>query len=86
VFSWCTCTLRTWEFDALTACGVVVSSALANKVQSSSVLRGPKDCGMTARAPLALVIRLEPYASPLVWITYLMVETLGATLAFYAAK
>jgi hypothetical protein len=34
VFSWCTCTLGTREFDALAACGVVVSSPLANKVHS----------------------------------------------------
>jgi hypothetical protein len=31
VFSWCTCILGTREFDALTTCGVVVSSSLANK-------------------------------------------------------
>jgi len=60
------CTPRTQEFDALIACGVVVSSPLANKVCSSSVLKGQKDCGMTTRAPLALVIRLEPNVSPLI--------------------
>jgi hypothetical protein len=32
VFSLCTCTPRTREFDGLTACGVVVSSPFANKV------------------------------------------------------
>jgi len=64
VFSWCTCIHGTREFDALTACGVVVSSPLINKVCSSSVLKGWKDCGMIARTPLALVIRLEPNASP----------------------
>jgi len=64
VFSQCTCTHGTREFDALIACGVVVSSPLANKVRSSSMLRGRKDCGMTTRAPLALVIGLEPDASP----------------------
>ncbi len=51
-------------FDALIACGVVVSSHLANKVRFSSMLRRRKDCGMTTRAPLALVIGLEPDASP----------------------
>jgi hypothetical protein len=66
VFSKCTCTPRTREFDALIACGVGVSSPLANKVRSSSMLRGRKDYGMTARAPLALVIGLQPDASPLV--------------------
>jgi len=86
VFSWCTCILGTREFDALTACGVVVSSPLANNVHSSSVLRGRKDYGMTARAPLALVIGFEPDACPLIWITYLVAETLGATLASYAVK
>jgi hypothetical protein len=35
-------------------------------VHSFSVLRGQKDYGMTAQAPLALVIGLEPYVSPLV--------------------
>jgi len=64
VFSLCTCTPRTREFDALIAYGVVVSSPLTNKVRSSSVLRGWKDCGMTTRAPLALVIGLEPNAGP----------------------
>jgi hypothetical protein len=54
------------EFDALVACGVVVFCPLANKVRSSSVLRGRKDCGMTVQAPLALVIGLEPDVSPLV--------------------
>ncbi len=52
------------NFNALIACGVVVSSPFANKVRSSSMLRGRKDCGMTARAPLALVIGLEPDVSP----------------------
>ncbi len=85
VFSWCTCILRTREFDALIACGVVVSSPLANKVRFSSMLRGRKDCGMTARALLALVIGLEPDTSPLVGITCLVAETLGATLASCAA-
>ncbi len=60
----CTCTPGTQEFDALTACGVVFSSPLANKVRFSSMLRGRKDCGMIAQAPLALVIGLEPDASP----------------------
>jgi len=85
VFSWCTCTPGTQEFNALTACGVVLSSPLANKVRSSSVLRGRKYYGMTAQAPLALVIGLEPDVNPLVWITCLVVETLGATLASCAA-
>jgi hypothetical protein len=53
VFSWRTCTLRTQKFDALTACGVVVSNPLTNKVRSSSVLRGQKDYGMIAQALLA---------------------------------
>jgi hypothetical protein len=66
VFSLCTFTLGTQEFDALIACGVVVSSPLTNKVRSSFVLRGRKDYGMTTRAPLALVIGLELDASPLV--------------------
>jgi len=39
VFSLCTCTPRTREFDALVACGVVVSSLLVNKVRSSYVLK-----------------------------------------------
>jgi hypothetical protein len=86
VFSWCTCIIGTQEFDALATCGVVVSSPPTNKVHSSSVLRGRKDCGMTIRVPLTLVIGLEPDASPLVWITYLMAKTLGATLASYVAK
>jgi hypothetical protein len=51
------------EFDSLVACGVVVSSPLANKVRSSSVLKGRKDYGMTVRALLAVVIGLEPDAS-----------------------
>jgi hypothetical protein len=63
VFPWCTCIPGTREFDALIVCGVVVSSPFANKVRSSSVLRGRKDYGMTVRAPLALVIGLEPDAS-----------------------
>jgi hypothetical protein len=86
VFSWCTCTPGTREFDALVACGVVVSCPLTNKVCSSSVLRGQKDYGMTAQASLTLVIGLETYANPSVWITCLMAKTLGATLAFCAAK
>ncbi len=84
VFSWCTCTPGTWEFDALTTCGVVVFSPLANKVCSSSMLRRQKDCGMTTRTPLALVIGLEPGVSSSIWITCLVAETLGATLASYA--
>jgi hypothetical protein len=64
VFSLCTCTLGTREFDALTTRGVIVSSPFTNKVRSSSVLRRRKDCGMTTQAPLALVIGLEPDASP----------------------
>jgi hypothetical protein len=59
VFFWCTCILGTRQFDVLTAYGVVVSSPFVNKVCTSSVLRRQKDCGMTIRAPLALVIRLE---------------------------
>jgi hypothetical protein len=59
---------------------------LANKVRSSSVLKGQKDYGMSARALLALVIGLELDASPSVWITCLMVEILGATLASFATK
>jgi hypothetical protein len=61
--SWCTCTPGTQEFDALTACGVIVSSPLANKVRSSSILKGWKDYGMIARGPLTLVIGLELHAS-----------------------
>jgi hypothetical protein len=64
VFSLCTCTPRTREFDALEACGVVISSPLANKVRSSFVLRRQKNYGMTAQALLALVIRLELDSSP----------------------
>jgi hypothetical protein len=64
VFFLCTCTPGTREFDALVACGVVVSSPFTNKVCSSFVLRGRKDYGMTVRAPLALVIGFEPDASP----------------------
>jgi hypothetical protein len=66
VFSWCTCTPRTQEFDALVACGVVVSSPLTKKVHFSSVLKGWKDCGKTTQAPLALIIGLELDVSPLV--------------------
>jgi hypothetical protein len=44
-------------------------------VRSSSMLKGWKDCGMIASAPLALVIRLKQDVSPLVWITYPVVET-----------
>jgi hypothetical protein len=86
VFSWCTCILQTWKFDALVACGIVVSSPLTNKVHSYSMLKGQKDCGMTLQAPLALVIGLEPNVSPSVKITCLVAETLGATLASCAAK
>jgi hypothetical protein len=64
VFSLCTCTPRTQEFDALVACGVVVSSPLANKVQYSSVLKGRKDYGMIVRTPLTLIIGLEPNVRP----------------------
>jgi hypothetical protein len=81
VFSWCTCIFGTWKFDALAICGVVVSSPLANKVRFSFVLRGRKDYGMSAWTPLVLIIGLKPNASPLVWSTYLVAETLGATLA-----
>jgi hypothetical protein len=66
VFSWCTCIPRIQEFDALVACYVVVSSPLVNKVRYSSMLRGWKDCGMTTRAPLAMVVGLKLDASPLV--------------------
>jgi hypothetical protein len=68
------------------ACGVIISSPLTNKVHFSSVLKGWKDCGMTAWAPQALVIGLEPDVSSLVWITYLVAENLGATLTSYVAK
>jgi len=60
----CTCIPRTRKFDALIACGVVVSSPLTNKVRSSSMLRERKDCGMNVRAPLALVIGLKLNANP----------------------
>jgi len=86
VFSWCTCTPGTWEFDALLACGVAISSPLANKMRSSSMLRGRKDYRMITWAPLALVIGLELNASPSVWITCLVVKTMGATLTSCAAK
>jgi hypothetical protein len=86
VFSWCTCTHGTRKFDALVACGVVVSSPLANKVCFSSMLRGRKDYGMITRVLLVVVVGLEPYASPLVWITCLVAKTLGATLTSCAAK
>ncbi len=66
MFSSCTCTPGTRKFDALTTCGEIISSPLANKVRSSSVLRGRKNYGMIAQAPLALVIGLELDASPLV--------------------
>jgi hypothetical protein len=42
VFSWCTCTPGTRKFDALIACGVIVSSPLTNKVHFSFVLGGQK--------------------------------------------
>ncbi len=64
MFSLCTCSLGKREFDALVACGVIVSPSLANKVRSSCVLKARKDCGMNTRAPLALVIGLQPNASP----------------------
>jgi hypothetical protein len=48
------------------------------------VLKGGKNCGMTTRASLAMVIGLEPDASPLVWINCLVAKTLGATLASHA--
>jgi hypothetical protein len=86
VFSWCACNPRTWKFDALATCGVVVSFPLTNKVRSSSVLRGQKDYGMTARGPLVLVIGLELNVNPWVWIIYLVVEFLGVTLASCVAK
>jgi hypothetical protein len=57
------CIPRTRKFDALTTCGVVVSSPLAKKVRSSSVLKGQKNYGIIVQAPLALVIGLEPNAS-----------------------
>jgi hypothetical protein len=50
------------------------------------MLRGRKDYGMTTRAPLALVIGLELDVSPSIWITCLVVKTLGATLASYVTK
>jgi len=37
---------------------------IRNKMCSSSMLRGQKDCGMIPWAPLALIIGLEPDASP----------------------
>jgi hypothetical protein len=63
-----TCIPGTQEFDALIACGVVVSSPLANKVHSSFVLKGRKDCGMIVRAPVALVKGLELDVNPSIWI------------------
>jgi hypothetical protein len=61
MYSW------TQKFDALASCGVIVSSPFTNKVRSSSMLRGRKDCGMIARVPpLAMVIGLELDAIPLV--------------------
>ncbi len=48
----------------VTACGVIISSPLANKVRSSFVLRGQKNYGMTTRAPLALVRGLDLDVSP----------------------
>ncbi len=86
VFFWCTYILGTRKLNALATCGVLVSSPFANKVRSSSVLRGRKYYDMIIRAPLALVIGFEPNANPSVWITCLVAETLGATLAFCAAK
>jgi len=66
VFSQCTCILGARKFDALIACGVIVSFLFANNVRFSSMLRGRKDCGMIVQAPLTLVIGLEPNVSPLV--------------------
>ncbi len=66
MFSSCTCTLGTQEFDALIACGIVVSSPFANKVRFFSMLKRRKDYGMIIRAPLTLIIGLEPDANPLV--------------------
>ncbi len=64
MFFLCTCIPGTRKFDALAACGVVVSSPLPNKVCSSFVLKGQKDNGMTIQAPLALVIGLELDTNP----------------------
>jgi hypothetical protein len=64
VFFLYTCTLGTRKFDALTAYGVIVSSPLTNKMHSCFMLRGQKYYGMTPRAPLALVIGLEPNVNP----------------------
>jgi len=50
------------------------------------MLKGRKDCGMTAQAPLALVIGLEQDANSSVIITCLVAKTLGATLTSYATK
>jgi len=47
----------------------------------SSMLKGQKDCGMNVRAPLAMVIGIELDTS-----TYLVVETMGATITSYATK
>jgi hypothetical protein len=87
VFSWCTCIHGTWKFDTLATCGVVVSSPFANKVRSSSVLKGQKYYGMTTKAPLTLVVLgVELDASPSVWIICLVWKTLDATLASCVAK
>jgi len=86
VFSSCTCTLGTQEFDALATCGIIVSSPFANKVCFSFVLKGRRDYGMTIQAPLALIIGLEPNASLLIWITCLVAKIMGATLASCAIK
>jgi len=56
----------TREFDALAACGALVSSPFINKVRSFFMLKGRKDYGRIVRAPLALVIGLQQNASPLV--------------------
>jgi hypothetical protein len=84
VFYWCT--PGTWEFDTLATCGVIVSSPLANKVCSLFVLKGWKNCGMTTRVFLTLVIGFEPDVSPSVWITCLMANTQGVTITSFAMK
>jgi hypothetical protein len=80
MYSW---DMRIWCPNSLWCSSLL---PFVNKVRFSSMLKGQKDCGMTVRAPLALVIGFEPDVSLLVWITYLVVEILNASVASYATK
>jgi hypothetical protein len=78
--------MYSWDTRIWCPSGVVVSSPLANKVHFFSMLRRQKDCVMTVRAHVTLVVGFEPYASPSIWITYLVAKALGATLTCCVMK